>query len=73
MAQSNGELEHSKGPSALDTTLSHQTSDRSINRKRHSTGETCADISTEVSDVSQQTNGNGPEGLEDENAGGTWD
>lgn len=70
MAQSNGELEHSKGPSALDTTLSHETSDRSIKREQHSTGEAYADISTEVT---QQTNGNGPEGVEEDNAGGMWD
>ncbi|OQD77761.1 hypothetical protein PENDEC_c002G05758 [Penicillium decumbens] len=30
------------------------------------------ELSKEVSDVSQQTNGNGPEGVEDENAGGLF-
>jgi hypothetical protein len=70
MAQSNGELEHSKGPSAPDTTVSHKTSDRSINREGYSTGRACADVSTEVP---QQTNGDGPEGVEDENVGGMWD
>lgn len=72
MTQSNGELEHSKGSTIrLQSVAGCHDIDISTMRQQTKT------IWTMDADyrlgVPPQANGDQPEGVEDENAGGTWD